>query len=310
MNKLVRIFIVQLSILCPMLWGYDFKRLTVVGSSTLSPVISSLLRGLKTLGVPHDFNNWDNPGDVMYVNSDINMLRRAINLKKQGKIRRLLAGPNLVIRAIDHGGLIGSPAIDLYFVNSRWTHRAYSEDMASLTDRLHIWFAGVDAEYWKPTNTKNSKEVLVYWKTEPEPFCAQVESVIRKKGFNPVRIQYGSYKKEHYKKMLEQAVFVVFISKVESQGIALLEAWSMDVPTLVWNPQDFRAYGKVYSEVSSCPYLTDACGRDWKYLPQLEALLDKASEIIASCASRQWVHENMTDAHSAQCMLDFINKLN
>lgn len=40
------------------LQAYKFDRLTVVGSSSDSPVIGSLLRGLDRLGIRHDFNNW------------------------------------------------------------------------------------------------------------------------------------------------------------------------------------------------------------------------------------------------------------
>lgn len=290
-------------------YAYQFKRITVVGSNKLTPVISSLLRGFERLGVSHDFNNWSNPGDVVYVNSEISMLERAIRLKKQGKIKRLIAGPNLVVRPIDHGGIIGAREIDRYFVNSQWTHRAYQEDMHELGGHLHIWFAGVDEQFWKPANIKRDKNVLIYWKTEPESFCSQVEAAVKKQGYNPVRLRYGNYRKEHYRKMLESAACAIFISKVESQGIALLESWAMDVPTLVWNPQNFRAYGKVYSESSSCPYLSEKTGKDWQTVGQLQQLLSNLKNIVSECHPRQWVLDHMTDTHAAQCMLDHISDL-
>ncbi len=269
--------------------AYDFKKITVIGHQQTYPTIRSFLRGLQLLRIPHNFNDWNNLGDCLCVISDVPRLQRAINLKRYGTIKRLLAGPNHVVRATDDGGIIGSPEIDKYLVNSEWTHVAYQEDLPSLGDRLGIWFAGIDADDWCPTKTKKDNNVLVYWKTEPESFCIQVENALRKFGFNPIRLRYGFYKKNQYKQLLNKSLFAIFLSRVESQGIALLEAWSMNVPTLVWNPQVFTLKGKVYSQVSACPYLSDATGKDWRTIQELESLLTNIQKIIPTFTPRKWV---------------------
>lgn len=292
------------------LYSYDFKKITVVGGWETSPVIGSLLRGLRALGIPHDFNNWADIGDLVYVNSDTSLLVRAMELKRHRKIKRLIAGPNLVVRAIDLNGLIGRSEIDMYFVNSAWTKTAYLEDMPSLHSRLQIWFAGVDTDDWCPLHQKQaSNEIIVYWKTESEEFCTRVESIVRKYNFKPIRVSYGSYKKDEYKEVLNRAQCAIFISRSESQGIALLEAWSMNVPTLVWNPKELAAHGRVYNEVSACPYLTKATGSEWKTFEQLELLLQTIDQLLPTYAPRQWTVENMTDVHSAACMLQCIKLL-
>jgi hypothetical protein len=226
-------------------------------------------------------------------------------LKKQGRVKMILAGPNLVTRANEFNGLIASNAVDICIVPSLWVQKAYEEDMPSLKGKIRVWFAGIDTEYWRPTPRLKDK-VLVYWKTEPVLFCEQVECCIKEKGFDPFRVHYGKYTKEQFKTYLDQSLFAVFISISESQGLALAECWSMNVATLVWNPQTMQAHGRIYSEVSACPYLTSQTGKDWQQLSHLELLLNNHDSWLYQ--PRQWVLENMTYKHSAERMITIIKE--
>ena len=51
----------------------------------------------------------------------------------------------------------------------------------------------------------------------------------------------------------------VFMSRSESQGLALAEAWAMDVPTLVWQSPPGEP-GSVFSLSDPAPYLTSDTG--------------------------------------------------
>ena len=141
-----------------------------------------------------------------------------------------------------------------------------------MNDHLYAWYVGVDEEYWKPMSNdhQTSNKVMVYWKTEPEHFCHSVEELLRKYGWEPVRIHYGHYDLTTYKKVPSEVRFAVSLSRFESQGIALAEAWSMDVPTLPWNPKENYYNNKTY-HVPSCPYLCALMGKDWKELADLKA---------------------------------------
>ncbi|GAB6181512.1 hypothetical protein JCM14036_28310 [Desulfotomaculum defluvii] len=148
--------------------------------------------------------------------------------------------------------------------------------------------------------------MLVYWKTEPEEFICEIEDKLKQHGWQPIRLLYGQYKTEDYKKLLTRSAFGVFISISESQGLALAEAWSMDVPTVVWNPQRLKKHYQdvdYYSTVSSCPYLNPLVGVEWKELEQFEAFLTRAPEILPSFQPRKWILENMTDNIAAQRMV-------
>ena len=151
--------------------------------------------------------------------------------------------------------------------------------------------------------------MAVYWKTESEQFCKAIEKMLRNYNWNPVRIRYGSYDKASYKETLKNSLFAVFISESESQGLALAESWAMDVPTLVWDPQEVVAFGRKFSESSSCPYLNNLLGKRWNTFQELENLLKVISHDIQIFTPRAWVLKNMSDQVSAKMLLSLIKSI-
>lgn len=102
-----------------------FKRYVkkILGCAQRGPsaVLRSLMNGLKGEGVDFNYNpkNGKDVGGVVIVLSHIEALREAIELKRSGKIKKLLAGPNLVNLPSDNLELVTHPLIDYYLVNSQ-----------------------------------------------------------------------------------------------------------------------------------------------------------------------------------------------
>lgn len=283
-------------------------------------VTESLLHGLTQLGVPFVYNpaSIDQVTDTVVVLADPHVLQQAIALKKMGRIKHLLAGPNIMVRADEYGGILAYPEVDVCIVPSPWVATAYEEEMPSLKGRIKCWYAGVDTVRWHPVSDNKSaiasKNVLVYWKTEHESFVAEVEAVVRACGFNPIRLRYGHYAPEQYnytpdqyKMILNDVACAIFISRSESQGLALAEAWSMNVPTLVWDPGELHAHGRIYSTVSACPYLTQSTGCTWQQITELKNILENLPQYMF--APRQWVLDCMTDRASAHMLCTIVDEL-
>jgi hypothetical protein len=108
---------------------------------------------------------------------------------------------------------------------------------------------------------------------------------------------------DHYFAALRRCTLLVNWVDHETQGISLAEAWSADIPTLVWNPgfvfQVVQAKNHVF-ECSSAPYLTDATGRFFRDLDAFTALLADFAAGKLRFSPRQWVLNNMTDTICAQ----------
>jgi len=295
----------------------------VVGKKVVSPkrkygghfaVTRSIIEGLHKLSVDFNYNpkSIGEVGDVVVVLSGIDALRQAIQWKRNGKIRKLLAGPTMVLHAYDFDGILSSSEIDTCLVLSDDVRINYERECPSLAGRIQIIPVGVDELYWLPTSKQvQTRNVVVYWKADlvrwmEAGLCESVEDILRKYGWNPIRVVYGKYDVSEFRAALAQCRFEIFLCRWESQGISLAEAWAMDVPTLCWN-QHHRVFdGKFTYESSACPYLTPATGAEWKEISELDTILENIEARLLTFRPRQWVLEHMTDAISAKRLLELI----
>jgi hypothetical protein len=274
-------------------------------------VTRSLVEGLDKLGIAFNYNpaNEKNIAENVIVLAGVERLKEAIELKKKGNIKFLLAGPNVVDDVLSENQVVADPAIDYYVVPSEWVKDLVIKDCVKLEDRVLCWSAGVDSEYWKPgTKTGQRNKALIYWKTEPEEFCQEVVNVVRQQGIQPLLIKYGAYTIAEYKEKLDQSFVTIFISRSESQGIALAESWSMNVPSLVFDPGEFFFNGRMVYNVSSSPYLTRSTGLTWKDREDLKRIIaDKT--VFNDFSPREYVLKRFTDEYSAKQLINSVESL-
>jgi hypothetical protein len=189
-------------------------------------------------------------------------------------------------------------------VASEWVRDLYASMAPALTPKMRVCPAGVDADYWQPSGNERAARAVVYWKDAPEALGDDVERVLRAAHLEPVRVRYGDYDLQWYRSALSEARLAVFLSTFETQGLALAEAWAMDVPTLVWNPQEPTnwAGGDTFTAESSCPYLTPATGIAWKTIAEMEQAARVVLTRNTAFTPRAWVLANMTDAVCASAL--------
>ena len=72
----------------------------------------------------------------------------------------------------------------------------------------------------------------------------------------------------------------------------MAESWSMNVPSLVLRAKrNIMISGKLYTDVSSAPYLNKNVGEFWNDLNDLKILLNSDRKYYP----RPWILKNMTD---------------
>lgn len=268
-------------------------------------VMRSIHAGLKELGIPFNYN----PKNLfcfykhVHVFGNLKALRMAIVLKKIGLIHRLTVGPNLVTLPSDNK-LATSSAIDLFLVNSQWTYDCYTQDAPSLKDRIAIWPAGIDYDFWNIEKKQDANQIIIYSKIKEQNFIKECVSFLEEKGENIEIVYYGSYTIAQLKRTLENAKAVVYFVNSESQGIALFEIWASNTPTIVWNPGNFNYNMKNYA-CSSAPYLSAQTGAFFEDIESFKRLYNEGAFNPNLYQPNEWIKDNGTDKVTAEI---FMNK--
>ena len=275
-------------------------------------LVRSVVEGLRAIGADFNFN----PGRlrelarVVYAPAN-EALRQAVELKQRGRVDYLVAGPVNALFADESDGVLQFPEIDRLIVAHEWALDFYREAPV-LLEKAVACPCGVDADAWKPTGGTDKRIGLVYWKSGDEAFCEEVEQIVRASGLEPRRVrsmhgEHAIFSAADYRQLLDRSAIGIFLSTFETQGLALAEAWSMDVPTLVWDPQGVAQWrGRTFESRSSAPYLTPLTGRRWRTIGELEPVLRSAMADRTSFRPREWVLANMTDAICSTALLGII----
>jgi hypothetical protein len=264
-------------------------------------VTRSVVEGLQQIGADFNFNpeRISEVGRVVYAPAN-EALRQAVEWKRAGIVDTLLAGPVNALSPIEEHGILLTPELDGLIVASEWVRNLYRDTAPELVAKCRVCPCGIDPAAWTPTMPAGSRAVI-YWKSGPESQCAAVERLVEAHGFRPARIRYGKYDAATYRATLDGAAIAVFLSAFETQGVALAEAWAMNVPTLVWNPlapAEWRGWR--FTSGSSAPYLSASTGVYWQSLDDLGAALTCAQRHDDRWQPREWVLAYMTDAICAR----------
>jgi hypothetical protein len=275
-------------------------------------VVRSVVEGLRAIEADYNFNprRTADLARVVYAPENAS-LRQAAALKRRGKIDYLVAGPVNALFPDEADGVLLMPEIDRLIVASEWARDLY-RDAPQLLEKFVACPCGVDTKFWQPTGQPRKNLALVYWKSGDEAFCKQVERVVRSCGLESRRLravpgEHALYSPEQYRQLLDESVIAVFLSAFETQGLALAEAWSMDVPTAVWDPQGTAEWrGRTFQAGSSAPYLTPLTGRRWRAIEELEPVMRGMLAERAAFQPRAWVLAHMTDEICARALYDVI----
>lgn len=168
---------------------------------------------------------------------------------------------------------------------------------------------GVDMDTFAPVplGTPKLLDCVLYIKCVSALLVAQVVSTLNQKWIRFQAIVYGQYTEEQYWTALAQAKFMVVLDRHESQGFALQEAMSMDVPLLVLDSPNMYAetmdgYKSTLAHLAplelpstSVPYWSDQCGIKINSIEEFGAALDRMMVEYATFTPRDFVSDTLSD---------------
>jgi hypothetical protein len=165
----------------------------------------------------------------------------------------------------------------------------------------------VDIERFKPLRKEIKYDCFIYFKSRSHSRLRNIEEYLHERNITFITIICGKYKEEEYLEILNQVKFGLWFGAHESQGFALQEALSMNVPLLVLNitslndeingegNHSYLEYKDHYDlSATTTPYWDDRCGLQCYDINNLKIQLNKMLEIYMTFQPRIYVLENLS----------------
>lgn len=264
-------------------------------------VLDSMKRGLTELHIPFEINPLLKPKNKnIHVLSGLEILKERIS--KKTKDQTLIVGPTIVVEPREENNILLNKEIDIILTPSDWVTDFYISISPELRDNIFSWPAGVKI----PNEITSKQEVVIFKKDIDRSIFENIKKILDKKNIKYKIFEYGKFKKSEYIEKLKKTSYLVYLQKSESQGIALQEAWSYNVPTLVYKNTEFNYGTYSWSDAKiAAPYLTPESG--------LFFTLDSFDDIISKLDNlkfepKKYCQENLSDKKSSQILLNIIQK--
>ena len=199
----------------------------------------------------------------------------------------------------------------VYIQPSRWAADVWKNKGADhILPIIPVSFP-VATERFKPLNSAGDKVFIYFKRRKPE------ELEFLKCELNKRNVQYAifdyvrRYDENHYLQYLQQAKYGIILDAHESQGFAIEEALSCNVPLLVWCAQTMnQEYGSRYEPIpcTSVPYWDERCGEIFYKQEEFETKYDEFINKLDTYKPREYILENLSVEKCAKRFRELIAK--
>ncbi|MEI6396936.1 MAG: hypothetical protein WCO48_02615 [Candidatus Taylorbacteria bacterium] len=277
-------------------------------------VVENLIKGLDILKYPYCINKDLGATSQLWIHDDAEAVRRSAELGLSAVV-----GPNIYIlprnipEDIDMSHLI-------YIQPTGWI-RDFWKDLGFKRCALDVWPAAIDTMEFQARPQPVDGHVLIYHKQREVEELDFVKNILKQKGIANETVTYGSYDQKEYVEKLKGARYVIWIGRHETQGIALEEALSMNVPMVVWDvstlgqwvprKKDRDIYTEeelAYTNTTSAEYFDERCGIKTKNRAEIEASIATMEQNWEKFSPREYVLENLGLEKQARELLSLFEK--
>lgn len=237
------------------------------------------------------------------------------NVKIPGKF--IIFGPHISVFPPE--SLIGNEEHPNSVLNllADWNVTVWKE-FGNMKIPLAILPFGVDTEQFSPPPGGPGKEMFIYYK-QRDPAILQNVMRIAPKDYRINLITYGSYHETDYINILRRCAFGIWIGRHESQGFALEEALSCNVPLIVLNvktmKEEYNRAAYIYSHINknlyatAIPWWSEKCGEVIYSVDELVSSIQKLINNYDFYEPRKFIENNLSISIAFQKMIKHVENI-
>jgi hypothetical protein len=189
----------------------------------------------------------------------------------------------------------------LYIQPSDWVVDLWKNNYICTDIQIRSFAFGVDTEKFFPIKPILEREkVFIYFKFRNPHDLSLIEEFLTTKNYDYRIFSYTQrYTEEEYLDYLRESKFGIWLGGHESQGFALEEALSCNVPLLVWNVSLMsQEYGSSYHDIkaTSIPYWDVTCGEYFYNINDLPNSFDRFITNLENYKPREYVINNLSNS--------------
>lgn len=224
------------------------------------------------------------------------------------KVKNSIIGPNVCTLPIDNQ-VVMKQEYNKIIVPSDWVKKKYMRWIPE--NKIEVWPVGIDTDYFHDTsNEEKNVDCLIYFKRRDKSDLNLVINFLLTKSLTYAIVEYGSYDEKIFKETISNSKFGFVINKSESQGIAIQEMMSSNLPLLVWDIEYWSDRGDEYKVPStSIPYWDETCGVSFKNIEDLENKFNFFMENLNNFKPREYILQNLTLRGQAKKILNLFGLL-
>jgi hypothetical protein len=199
----------------------------------------------------------------------------------------------------------------IYIQPSKWVCQLWINFNVENIIPVKVFPFPVEVEKFSPIQNSQKNEVFIYFKRRKPEELEYVKQFLNNKNITYKIFDYvKKYNEEDYLKCLQNAKYGIIIDAHESQGFAIEEALSCNVPLLVWNTSFMsQEYGSNYPNIpcSSIAYWDDNCGEYFYNKEDFETTYNNFLNKLESYGPRTYIIENLSPQKCGERFIELIN---
>jgi hypothetical protein len=202
----------------------------------------------------------------------------------------------------------------IYIQPSEWAKNVWLNNPICKNIRLESLPFGVDTIKFneiKPINERNF--VFVYFKRRHPEELTMINNFLHNFGIKARIFNYVErYDENEYINYLHNSKFGIWLDAHESQGFALEEALSCNVPLFVWNVVSMKQeYGSSYDNIpaTTIPYWDERCGESFINKDELYDTFQKFIINLNNYKPRDYILENLSIDICNKKFIELVNKV-
>jgi hypothetical protein len=198
----------------------------------------------------------------------------------------------------------------IYIQPSKWAAETWRNFNVEKIIPIKTFPFPVEVEKFCPIQNSQKNEVFIYFKRRKPEELEYIKQFLNNKNITYKIFDYvKKYNEEEYLKCLQNAKYGIIIDAHESQGFAIEEALSCNVPLLVWNTSVMsQEYGSNYPNIpcSSIAYWDDNCGEYFYNREEFETTYNNFLNKLETYSPRAYIIENLSPQKCGERFIELV----